>query len=179
MAVAGLACLADGWAWIAARISRVPGDLAAGVLGLAVVLWPLAWPEAWNSERRRDAWTPPQEDLFLVEHSPELHEAARRLVDDLEPGAVLFTGWCPLYAYDYVAFVERGRTDLAFYQDYPRAYSFELADSALDCVKEASRTRPVYFTHVVRKVAAAVEMTPVRRGRETLYRVGRPKAPLR
>jgi hypothetical protein len=187
LAAAGLAFLADGCAWIVAAgwgrsannlRSATAGDLAAGVLGLAVVLWPLAWPEAWNVEHRRDAWTPVEEDLFLVEHSPELHEAARRLVDDLEPDAVLFTGWCPLYAYYYVAFVERGRTDLAFYQDYPRAYYFELADSALDYVKEASRTRPVYFTHVVRKVAAAFEMTPVRRGRETLYRVGRAKTPL-
>jgi hypothetical protein len=181
LAVAGLALLGDGCGWLCrwrsahwqSQCHPVTHDLFPCLLGLAVVIWPLLWPDAWNVERRRECWVPPEEDLFRVEQSPKLHQQARDLVHDLEPGAVLFTGWCPLYAYYYVAYVEQNRRDLEFIQDYPRANYFELADSALDYVKEVSPRRPVYFTHIVRKVAAVFEMTPVRRGQETLYRVGK------
>ena len=90
---------------------------------------------------------------------------------------MVFTGWCHLYPYYYVAHLENGRTDLTFIQDYPHPYHFELADSALEYVKhlkQVSPHRPVYFSGVVTKVADAFEMEETRRGSETLYRVGRP-----
>jgi len=119
---------------------------------------------------------PPEEDLVRVETSAKLHQAARELVHDLEPGARLFTGWNPLYLYYYVAYVEGQRQDLEFFQDYPHPDYFELADSAVEYVKETAPARPVYFTHVVPKVAELFEMTPVRKGQETLYRVGKCRA---
>ena len=162
-------------------IRRNLADLAAGLLGLGIVLWPLARPGAWNVEGRRECRVPPEEDPFRVEWSPtfqepidQFHQRVRELVHDLEPGAIVFTGWCPLYAYYYVAHVELDRTDLVFLQDYPHPYTFELADSAVEYAAEMSPFRPVYFTHVVRKVAERLEMAPVRRGRDTLYRVRRP-----
>jgi hypothetical protein len=151
-------------------------------VALAIVLWPLAWPSAWTVEGRRACQVPPGEDPFLVNYAPtcgepmeQFHERVRLLVHDLEPHAVVFTGWCLLYPYYYVAHVELGRTDLVFLQDYPHPYYFELADSAVEFTEENAPHRPVYFTHVVRKVAERFEMTPVPRGRDTLYRVGAKK----
>ncbi len=184
LAVAGLALLGDGCRALVRRSGRLrllsAADPAVALLGVALVVWPLLWPQAWDNQHRRTFRVPPEEeDMVRIEQSPKLHEAARQLVRELEPGAVLFTGWCPLYAYYYCAYVEQGRRDLLFIQDYPRAYHDELADSALDYVAQVSSQRPVYFTHVVRKVAQRFEMTPVRRGQETLYRVGKPIAKAR
>jgi hypothetical protein len=204
LGVAGLAWLGDGLAALGRRLGTVPifgqrpiakrwsasarkwdcphcfstaaADVLAGVIGLALVVWPLFRPGTWNPEGRRDCWVPPEEDLVRVETSAKLHQAARELVHDLEPGARLFTGWNPLYLYYYVAYVEGQRQDLEFFQDYPHPDYFELADSAVEYVKETAPARPVYFTHVVPKVAELFEMTPVRKGQETLYRVGKCRA---
>ena len=121
-----------------------------------MVIGPLLFADAWNVERRRETWVPPEEDPFRVEYSAEFHDRVRRLIDDLEQNAVVFTGWCHLYPYYYVAHLEKGRTDLVFIQDYPHPDHFELADSALEYVKylkEVSPGRPVYFSGLVTKAA--------------------------
>jgi hypothetical protein len=64
---------------------------------------------------------------------------------------------------------------LLFFQDYPHADYYELADSAVDHVRRTSPARPVYFTHIVRRVSELYELTPVKRGEETLYKVGKKK----
>jgi len=150
-------------------------DLPVVIAGLCLLLWPMLSAEAFNSEGRRIANLPPEEQdaPFGVEYSTEFHQHVRELIADFEPDAVVFTGWCLVYPYYYVAHVEMGRTDMEFLQDYPHPYHFELADSALAYVEEVSPHRPVYFTHVVAKVAEVFEIEPIRRGRETFFRVGR------
>ena len=150
------------------------------LLALVVILWPLFWPGSWSVERRRECRVPPGEDPFRVLYAPTCkepievyHQRVRAMVRDLEPGAVLFTGWTLLYADYYVAHVELGRTDLVFVQDYPQADCFELADSAVEYAAEmASTGHAVYFTHIVGKIAAKYRLTEVQRGRDKLYRMG-------
>ena len=151
-----------------------------GLLALAIVLWPLIWPSSWSVERRRECLVPPGEEPFCVLYAPTCqepievyHQRVRDLVHDLEPGAVLFTGWTLLYPDYYVAHIEMGRTDLIFVQDYPQADCFELADSAVEYAEEMAATgHPVYFTHIVGKIAAKFELAEVHRGRDTLFRDG-------
>ena len=151
-----------------------------GLLALAIVLWPLVWPSSWSVEGRRECCVPPGEPAFRVLYAPTCkepidvyHQRVRDLVHDLEPGAVLFTGWDLLYPDYYVAHIEMGRTDLIFVQDYPQADCFELADSAVEYAQEmASTGHSVYFTHKVGKIAAKFEFTQVQRGRDTLQRLG-------
>ena len=150
-------------------------DLPVAIAGLCLVLWPMLSADAFNSEGRRIANLPPEEQdaPFGVEYSTEFHQHVRELIADFEPDAVVFTGWCLVYPYYYVAHVEMGRTDMEFLQDYPHPYHFELADSALAYVEEVSPHRPVYFTHIVAKVAEVFEIEPIRRGGETFFRVGK------
>ena len=171
---AGLAALADGCRELAGRFSRrsIPCDLLIALVGLGIVGWPMLQAGAFNEEGRRTCWVPPEEDPPRVEYSAEFHRDVARLIDELPADSVVFTGWCLLYPYYYVAHVEKGRTDLRFIQDYPHPDHFELADSAFEYVKEVSPQRPVLFTHRVKRVAESFELSPIRCGKETFYRVG-------
>ena len=65
----------------------------------------------------------------------------------------------------------------AFLKGAAAGKRFELADSALAFIKQVKRdtpTRPIYFTHVVGKVAARYRFEKAYEGLETLYRVGDP-----
>jgi len=183
--VAGLAWAADGCLALAKRFGKgwpqaAMCDFLVGGLGLAVVLLPMAFADAWTVEGRRKAWLPPDErDAPAgVEYSAKFHEQVRAVVDGLEPDAVVFTGWCMLYPYYYVGHVEQGRTDLTFIQDYPQAYHFALADSALEYIerlKRESPRRPVYVTDANHEVTRRFEIERVRLGTTTLYRLGKPR----
>jgi len=181
--VAGLAALSDGCLALVKRCGG-PGhllpavDLLAAIVGICVVGWPMLAADAWTVEGRREVWLPPSErdTPFRLDYSAAFHRQVRELVDDLEPQSVVFTGWCTIYPYYYVAHVEKGRTDLEFFQDYPHRNHFQLADSALEYVREVCTQRPVYFTGVDKRVAETFRLKPVLRGRETLYRVVGPMA---
>jgi len=180
--VAGLALVVDLWAVLARRSGQrghSPAVLNAilGILGVAVVASPMAFPGAWNEAGRRRCWVPPDAEPSRPNDSAEFHQEVRLLVAHLEDDAVLFTNWDWLYPCYYVARVEQGRTRMAFFQDYPLPYQRELADSAVDYVRRTAPTRPVYFTHVVVKVDDLFELEPVRRGGQALYRVGPPIQP--
>jgi hypothetical protein len=178
--VAGLALGADLWATLSRRSGRPGRSPAAlnaivGILGVVVVLAPMVFPEAWTDAGRRRLWIPPEGEPWRLEDSGEFGRRVRLVVDNLEDDAVLFTAWDWLYPCYYVAHVEQGRTQMVFIEDYPLPYQRELADSAVEYVRLAAPTRPVYFTHVVVKVDELFELEPVRRGRQTLYRVGPPR----
>ena len=179
---AGLALVGDASTALSGRRGRTgrsPTALSTtlGILGLAVVISPMLFAGAWNDEGRRECWVPPEAAPFRVEYSATFHRQIRLLVDSLEDDAVLFIGWSQLYPCYYVAHVEQGRTRMVFIQDYPHPYHFQLADSALEYVRRAAPTRPVYFTHVVEKVEERFQLEAVRRGGQTLYRVGEPIRP--
>jgi len=174
---AGLACADDGCRallerWRKRKFSPAASDGLASLVGLAVVIWPMLFPGAWNVEHRRHCRVPPEEEPFSVEYSAKFHEDARRLIDDLEQDSVVLTGWCLVYPYYYVAHVEKNRTDLTFIQDHPQIYHHELADSLIQYVDRISAERPVFFVHVEQKGGKDIfPVEEVRRGKETLYRV--------
>ena len=179
--IAGLALASDALAALAARLAkrdRSPAawnwDRLVALAGLCVLTWPMVSVDAWN-EGRRACWVPEEErDAVGVAYSPIFHQDVRELIDALEPDAVVFTGWDLVYPYYYVAHVEMGRTDLVFIQDYPHRGQSDLADSALKYVKETASHRPVYLSDAKDKVRQAFEIEAVRRGSQTLLRVGMP-----
>ena len=181
--VAGLALAADACGTLAERFRRPPScpatwDRVIAAVGLIVVICPMLWADAWDPQGRRMAWVPPEErDTLGVEHSAEFHRQVRELIDDLEDDAVVVTGWCTLYPYYYVAHVEQRRTGMVFIQNFPQKDHLELADSLLQYVEEVSPHRPVYFTDRRQRAAERFELHPIQRGRETLYRVGKPLTP--
>lgn len=183
--VAGLAWLSDAVVGLAVRYGKrqptpAAGDRGVAIVGLLVVLLPMVLPGAWTREGRRAHWLPPEErDWPGMAYSAEYHQELRELIGKLEDDAVVFTGWCHLYPYYYVAHVEQGRTGMVFLHDYPTAHRFRLADSAVEYVKHLKRVtpeRPIYFTHVVEEVAEhfRFDPQPTHRGFEDLYRVGDP-----
>jgi len=94
------------------------------------------------------------------------------LIDDLERDSVVLTGWCLLYPYCYVAYVEKDRDDLTFIQDHPQIYEFELADSLIEHIEQLAATRPVFLVHVERKDGKDIfQVEEVVRGSQTMYRV--------
>jgi len=174
---AGLACFDDGSRALIRRFSnREPSatvaDVAIALVGLAVVIWPMLFADAWNVENRRRCQVPPEEDPFRVDYSAEFHEEVRLLIDDLERDSVVLTGWCLLYPYCYVAYVEKDRDDLTFIQDHPQIYEFELADSLIEHIEQLAATRPVFLVHVERKDGKDIfQVEEVVRGSQTMYRV--------
>ncbi|MBN2475933.1 MAG: DUF2723 domain-containing protein [Pirellulales bacterium] len=180
----GLAWASDGCRRLAAgrgkrRWSAAACDGACAIAAVAVVVWPMLFAAAWDREHRRAYWVPPEElDSVGVEYSTGYHRDVRELLGKLEDDAVVFTGWCHLYPYYYVALVEQGRTGMEFYIDYVDGFNHpELADSAVQFVRHIKQTtpeRPIYFTHIVRRIAELYEFEPAHEGLERLYRVGKP-----
>ncbi len=172
--------IADGVASHKPRRTSRTFDPWVALVGLGVIAWPMLLADAWK-DGRRNFWLPPgEEDAFQIKDSPKFHREVRQLIKALEPNALVFTGWCTLYPYYYVARIEQGRTDLQFIQYDPHPGQKELAKSAVEHIQEVllKRQRPVYFTvpaeyfdRAGKKLAELFEVGPVRRGRETLYRV--------
>ena len=168
---------------IGKRVARSPIalDRAVGAVGVFVVAWPMFFASAWDDEGRRAYWVPEEErDSVGVAYSAQFHDDVEWFIDGLEDDAVVFTGWCVLYPYYYVAHVEKGRTDMVFLHDYPSAGRFVLADSAIDYIREIKRTTPdraIYVTGEPPNVAAAFELEAAHEDpdRNLVYRVGSPK----
>jgi hypothetical protein len=98
---AGLACADDGCRallerWRNRKFSPAASDGFAALVGLAVVIWPMLFPGAWNEEHRRRCRVPPEEDPPRVEYPAEFQADLRLLIDDLEQDSVVLTGWCGL-----------------------------------------------------------------------------------
>jgi len=156
-------------------------DRLVSAFGLVVVVWPMFFADAWDNEGRRAYWVPEEElDSVGVEYSAQFHDDVRWFIGGLEDDAVVFTGWCVLYPYYYVAHVEQSRTDMVFVHDYPTAGRFVLADSALEYIREMKRItpeRPIYVTGEPPNVAEAFELEEAHRDPDgnTVYRIGAPK----
>jgi len=188
--VAGLAWFADACRRLAANrgkreYSSAAWDRACAIAAVVIVGWPMLFADAWNEEGRRAFWLPPEEaiDWPGVAYCEEYHNDVGELLSKLEDDAVVFTGWCHLYPYYYVAHLEQGRTKMRFFLDYHDGTNRPvLADSAVEMVKSVKQItpeRPIYFTHVVGQIAEFYEFERVHEGfgPEPLYRVGKSIGP--
>jgi hypothetical protein len=83
--------------------------------------------------------------FFYMLDSPNLpRQRAETLVAELEDNAIVFSDWSEVYSYCYVAYLEKGRTNMDFYEAYPQANG--LPASTADYISSNIGLRPVYFT---------------------------------
>ena len=68
-------------------------------------------------------------------------------IRDMEPNAIAFVGWNELYPYYYIAYIEQGRTDLAFVEFTPYSKKPGLSSSSLAYIRSLHGTRPMYFAY--------------------------------
>jgi hypothetical protein len=87
-----------------------------------------------------------------------IHDAAK-VINRLEPDAIVFTDWDKLYSYVYTAHIEQGKTGIAFHEAWV-GEDMELSASAIEYINANIDKRPIYFT---------VDIP----GLETLYQVER------
>lgn len=65
-------------------------------------------------------------------------------VKELPENAVVFVDWYNLYPYYYAAYVEQGRTDLAFHEPVPYSIKGRMAKTMVQFALEEAKSRPVY-----------------------------------
>ena len=65
-------------------------------------------------------------------------------VKELPENAVVFVDWTNLYPYYYAAYVEQGRTDLAFHEPIPYSIKGRMAETMVQFAIEEAKSRPVY-----------------------------------
>ncbi|MBT3315023.1 MAG: DUF2723 domain-containing protein [Anaerolineae bacterium] len=115
------------------------------VLILAMPFWQAreALHSAWTLGYTRDI---EKRGLYPV-HAPEQKaRLAKRVVNKLEENAIVFTEWDTLYAYYYIAHVERGLTGIAFHQAYIDDGTTEVAKSLAAYIAQNIDKRPIYTT---------------------------------
>jgi hypothetical protein len=92
---------------------------------------------------------------------------AQKIIEQVEPDAIIFAPWDKLYSYIYTAQIEDGKMNISFHE----AWSTEaekLADSAIAYIDQNLDTRPIYFTIYMPEL---IDRYRVEKIDDTLYRV--------
>ena len=111
---------------------------------------------------------------YLVDQPEMPHARATGLVNALEDNAIVFSDWNDVYSYYYVAYLEKNRPGMDFFEAYPQAD--ELASSTADYISSNLGTRPIYFTvKPIGRQAKKFEFIPVSKDGQQLFEVIREK----
>ena len=98
---------------------------------------------AWTLGYTRDI----EKRGLIPVHAPEQKaRLAKRVVNKLEENAIVFAEWDTLYAYYYIAHVERGLTGIAFHQAYIGDGTTEVTQSLAAYIAQNIDKRPIYTT---------------------------------
>jgi 4-amino-4-deoxy-L-arabinose transferase-like glycosyltransferase len=177
LAAAGLGVVVD----IAIRLTsrwqdfRAWADMAAGILVLAVAVWPIFRPrlDAVRQGSVAFTWDDLAEYPVPPNRSSEDVQALLRLsLADAPENAIVFLDWDMLYPSYYVAHIELGRTDLMFVETYPADDQDGLADSVLEFITTCQAEHPVFVSERLPELSAAgYHLAPLRVGPTRLYQV--------
>ena len=78
-----------------------------------------------------------------------IHDDAAQALDFVAPGSMVFADWPEHYAFEYVARVERDRSDLTVYESYPYGIGrHEFPEDYVLLIEDAGRSRRVFFLNV-------------------------------
>jgi asparagine N-glycosylation enzyme membrane subunit Stt3 len=155
------------------KIRRASWIEMASVLAIALAIWPVFGPAL--SEMR--AGRPP----ITIRDDPgsrgfeRMHPALTSIVQNIDPGAIVFTDWDSVYPLYYVAFIEEGRSDLTFIETFPGddVKHYDMAQSAIAYIEEQLPTHPVFFADLDPKLwNAGFTFTPANVGGARYYRLG-------
>jgi len=116
---------------------------------------------AWKNGYTRDIKISGVYPIFAPEQKARL---ARRIVNKLEDNAIVFTEWDTLYAYYYVAHIERGLTGIAFHQAYIGDGTTEVAISLAEYIAMNIDHRPIFTTIPLNDLTPLYTFEPVSDG---------------
>jgi hypothetical protein len=86
-------------------------------------------------------------------------------VKELPENALVFVDWSNLYPYYYAAYVEQGRTDLAFHEPVPYSIKGRMAETMVQFALEEAKSRPVFALFELKEFdEAGLEETFIRVG---------------
>lgn len=94
---------------------------------------------------------------------------ARRIINRVEPNAILFADWDKLYSYIYTAHIEEGRLDLTFHEAWIGDEQV-LSETTLEYIDANIDNRPIYFTVDMPGLTDYYQVTHIN---DTLYRIQR------
>jgi hypothetical protein len=144
-------------------------NLILGAASLTLILVPfwearanivLAVEKGYTEFIRRD-------HIYPIFAPDKAIQDARKMLDRLEPNAVVFTDWDKLYSLVYTAQFEADRTDVTFHETFI-AGEQSMADSAIAYIGSIINQRPVYFTALASQLSDQYQFEQVDDG---LYRL--------
>jgi hypothetical protein len=94
---------------------------------------------------------------------------ARRIINRVEPNAIIFADWDKLYSYIYTAHIEEGRLDLNFHEAWIGDDQM-LSETTLEYIDANIDDRPIYFTIDMPGLTDRYHVTQIN---DTLYRIQR------
>lgn len=94
---------------------------------------------------------------------------ARRIINRVEPDAIIFSDWDKLYSYIYTAHIEEGRLDLTFHEAWI-GDDQRLSETTIEYIDANIDDRPIYFTL---DMPGLTDLYQVMQINDTLYRIQR------
>jgi hypothetical protein len=175
--IAGLGFVMEAASWLLARLRlgkyRLPLTNLAGLVLVTALIYTLL-PMAAGSLQ---AGYPLVLDRMRLKYypynmrTPQLpHVLAESVVDRIEDNAIVFTDWNLLYGLYYVAYVEEGRTGMAFHETFPQDGVTRLAQTTREYIDANLGRRPIYTTTYSPEFLRYYQLRPAG-SMPTLYRL--------
>ena len=94
---------------------------------------------------------------------------AKRIINNVEDNAIVFTNWDKLYSYIYTAQIEEGKMDISFHEVLDEGDQI-LPTTLMKYIDANIDTRPIYFAIDVPELSELYQVTKIN---DTLYRINR------
>jgi len=147
---AGASAILDGLDRLLKRIQptgRALRILVLGAASLALILLPL-WEARANVRLAVEKGTTEfvrRDHIYPIFAPDKAIRDARKVLDRVEPNAIVFADWDKLYSLVYTAQFEAHRADVTFHEAFTNEEQI-VAESAITYIEAMIDQRPIYFT---------------------------------
>ncbi|HQU38206.1 MAG TPA: hypothetical protein PLR65_16600, partial [Anaerolineales bacterium] len=94
---------------------------------------------------------------------------AKRIINNVEDNAIVFTNWDKLYSYIYTAQIEEGKMNISFHEVLDEGDQI-LPTTMIEYIDANIDARPIYFAIDVPELSELYQVTKIN---DTLYRINR------
>lgn len=94
---------------------------------------------------------------------------AKRIINNVEGNAIVFTNWDKLYSYIYTAQIEEGKMDISFHEVLDEGDQI-LPTTMIEYIDANIDTRPIYFAIEIPNLSELYQVTKIN---DTLYRINK------
>jgi hypothetical protein len=152
-------------------MGRATRNLVLSAVGLILILLPFweARTDLLSAVWRGYPEFVRRDHIYPIFAPDKAIQDALKILDRLEPNAILFTDWDKLYSLVYTADVERAREDVSIHSAFVNERE-RLADSAIAYIDANIDQRPIYFTVLLPELS---EMYQIQDLGGSLYRLRR------